>query len=290
MIGLSYIIEKIALYENANMHVTNLVVKNNTIYSRDTNVDRMKFIRLHLDKHIMIASETVLGNIDQWKNDGIEYAKEVVLLGATTVVFPIDVQCVYQLHSNVEEARELLKGFPLDYVIVLRIPQSMMKQEVVRYCRKHSISAVIITIKDVSEIKQISWSWIKDAIFPYRLVFIPQFLESDEHQLRLWRQLLSREKISHFSLPFSYHRSLSKDELKKMGVYPFKGIIRSGGEVSYNLIKEMNQKCLIYNEETYYDKIELTIFKNEVIRVGNLVTFPSFTGKELKIKVPGYFQ
>lgn len=287
---MSYIIEKIPLYENNHLNETNIVIKNNRVYSRDTPVRKMNFIRLQLDKRIMIAGETVFGCVEQWQKQGIRYAEKIILLGATTVVFPIDVKYEYQLTPEITRLREVLSSFPLDYVIVLRIPLSLVRPSIVRYCKKHAIPAIITTVNEMWEIERISWSWIREAIFPYKLAFIPQFTQRKDLQLKLWSQILSEEKIAHFSETISIHQHLTKDDLKKIGLYPFKGIIRSGGEVTYNLIKDIDQECLINKEEAYYDKIELTVFKNKVIRAGNCITLPSHLGQELIIKVPGYFQ
>lgn len=284
-----YIIEKISLFENANLKETNIVVKKNVIYSRDTSVKKVNFIRLQLDKHIMIASESVLGSLEEWQTDGLIYAEKMLNLGSTTVIFPVDVAHEYQIKQNMESARTLLEHFPLDYVLILRMRVSLIKPSVVRYCRMNYIPAVIVVINDLIELQRVSWSWIREAVFPYKLVFLPCFNKRNHHQYTYWGELLKESEISHTPESLPIHEHLPKSTLKLLGLYPFKGVIRSGGEVSYNIIKEIDYKCLINSERTYYDKIEFTVFKNEVVRSGADITLPTGKGEELIIKVPGYF-
>lgn len=284
-----YILENITLYENSKFKKTNFVVKGDTIYSRDTPVRKMNFIRLQLDKHIIIATETVIGDLKEWLADGLEYVERIVLLGSTTVVFPVDVKYEYQVKQELSKAREQLNNFPLDYVLVLRLSARLIKPSIVRFCKQQCIPAIILNVENELELQKIAWCWIKDAVFPYNLTFIPSFTRRREY-LSCWRQCMDEANLSHSREPLTTHQPLTKDILKKIGLYPYKGILRIGGEISYNILKENSKKCLITNDTTYYDKIEFTIFKNEVIRFNGQVDFSTAVGTEMKIKVPGFFQ
>jgi len=283
-----YIIENTMLFENEQIQYCNLVVKNDKIYSRDVPVRKMKFIRLNMDKHLIMATGGMVGSLEQWKKEGLEYAKSLVMLGVTTVVFPVDVLYDYQLKANFQSARAELSSFPLDYVLVLRIPLSLLKPKLIRMCRLLYIPACIVVFDKESKLRDVSWSGIREVSFPYKLAFIPQC--EDDVQLKEWREQLEDGLIPYYdsSLPENTH--IPMNLMRKIGIYPHKGILRSGGEVSYNVLKECDKEYLMNQEQTYYDKIEYTVFKNKVIRMGQDVSLAEIVGEELVIKVPGFFQ
>ena len=286
---MSYIIEKVTLFENDRLGECNFIIKGDKIYSRHASVNQMSFMRLCMDKHILIASESVMGDIHRWQERGEQYAESLILLGATTVVFPIDVEYEYELKKKLASAREILKDFPLDFVLILRIPPALLKPAFMRVCRRLYISAIIVKLHHTIDLRQVSWSRIQDALFPYKLLFIPEFTERSIQQLQEWHILLEEEGLIHEKETIALHKPMAKMLLKKLGLYPYKGILRSGGEVSYNAIHKDFSHSLLNQNEMYYDKIDCTVFKNTVIRAGNTVYVPCGLGKELIIKVPGFF-
>ncbi|WP_042346395.1 hypothetical protein [Bacillus massiliigorillae] len=285
-----YVLEKISLYENDTVKETNFVVKNDLFVSRDTSVNHIGFIRLQMDKYIIIAGETMIGNLAEYQENRIEYTTKIVLLGATTVLFPVDVTYEHQIKQALIDARKLLSEFPLDYVLVLRIPLSILRPSIVRFCRKHWIPGLIICVHDLEELQRIPITWIRDAVFPYKLVFIPHFLDWQEDQLLAWKQVFHDSNLAYVDDNIFAYEHLSKKLLKMLGIYPHRGILRTGGEVTYNVVHDDNQPCLLNRQAAYSDKIEFTVFKNQVIRAGSQISLPSKKGKELVIKIPGFFQ
>ena len=281
-----YIIEKIMLYENEQIKHCNLVVKNNVIYSRDISVRQMKFIRLNMDKHIIIATESVFGNLEQWRREGLEYAKKMVLIGATTIIFPVDVKSEWQLKATFQKAREELASFPLDYVLAIRIPFSSLNPKLIRLCRLLHIPICVVMMNGQENFRSIMWKEIREAVFPYKLVFIPQ---CNGQKLIEWNQFMNNEWLSFHDKSLIEATGINKSFLKKIGIYPHKGILRSGGDVTYNVLQESDKEYLMNEDLMYYDKIEYTVFKNNVIRVGKEVAFTKNAGEELVIKVPGFF-
>ena len=282
-----YIIEKIMLFENEQLQHCDLVVKNNVIYSRDISVRQMKFIRLNMDKHIIMATESVFGNLEQWRAEGIEYAKRMVLLGATTIIFPVDVQSNRQLKANFQKVREELASFPLDYVLAIRIPFSSLKPKLIRMCRLLHIPVCVVMMNGQENFHAIMWKEINEAVFPYKLVLVPQC--DEQLPLSEWNRYMNGGLLSFHNKSLIEATRLRKSFLKKIGIYPHKGILRSGGDVTYNVLKECNKEYLMKEDLVYYDKIEYTVFKNNVIRVGQEVVFTKNAGEELVIKVPGFF-
>lgn len=286
-----YVLEGISLYENDEIKQTNLVVKDSLFYSRDLSVTYLKYIRLQMDKYIMIAGETAFGSLETYKENPMEYTTKMILLGATTIIFPVDVSYEYQLKQAFKSARQALTDFPLDYVFVLQIPLPLLRPSIVRYCRQHYIPGIITKIHDVSSIQSIPISWIRDAAFPYKIVFIPQFSSNEKDQQRMnWNGLFQNMQLAYVEDQIALHQYLPKKIVKMLGIYPHKGILRTGGEVTYNVIHEEDQTTLMSQKKLYHDKILYTVFKNKVIRAGTACFIPSEKGKELVIKVPGFFQ
>ena len=286
---MSYVLERISLYENDEIKETNLVIKDCAFYSRDTSVAYIRFMRLQMDKHIIVAGETVIGELAEYIYKGLDYAMELVLLGATTVLFPVDVAYEYQVEQALEEARKILKAFPLDYVLLLRVPVKAVTPTMVRCCKQNHIPGLIIRIDSEAALQEMPINWIREAAFPYKLVFIPQFSSDQEKEAAIWESVFTDSGIVHCRKSVPIHRHLPKKILKMIGVYPYKGILRTGGEVTYNVIQDQHSRSLL-NHEVYHDKIVCTVFKNTVIRAGAEITLPAGLGQELVIKVPGFFQ
>ena len=286
-----YIIENVKVLENETMRETNFIVKEGLFYSRGTPVRKLSFLRLQLDRQkIITACGAALADLGAWERRGMDYAEEFVLNGCTTAIFPVELTYEYQLDAAMRNARSLLDGFPLDYVLVLRVAANLVKPSLIRKCKARHIPAVIVKVGQMRELHLLDWSRLREASFPYKLLFIPEFSEEcGASGVQQWKRTLGVAKLPHSEAPVQLHEALGKPLLKKIGLYPTKGILRAGGEVSYHLMEENAIECLNIKRMAYYDKIEATVYKNKVIRYGGRVDLSEAMGEELRIRVPGYF-
>lgn len=283
-----YIVEHLSLYENGMLKKTNLVVKGQVIHARDVSVKRMKYVRLNMDRQIMIAAETIFGNLESWEQQGMHYAKECLSKGATTVIFPVSLDYEKKLDLRLDQARKSLMTFPLDYVLILRIPLSLVRPSLLRRCKQLRIPALLVAFHSTEELDSVAWSWMREAVFPYKLVLVPEYLDGSCEPSR-WEECMIKEKFPYLPQAVLYE-PLPKDSLKKLGIFPYRGIIRHDGDISYNVIEENRLECLIPDKKTYDDYIQYTVFHNRVIRAGDRFFLDEGPGEELRITVPGYFQ
>ncbi|MFS0781390.1 hypothetical protein [Bacillus sp. 1P06AnD] len=287
---MSYIVEQLSLYENGQVRKTNLVMKDDLVYARDIPVNRMSFMRLNLDNHILLAAETIFGSVEQWLHGGNRYADACIRMGATTVIFAMEIDYERQFDNLLKKTRKALASFPLDYVIIAKVPMALVRPSLLRRCKQNHIPAVIVAIEAGGEIGKVAWSRMREAIFPYKMVFVPEYAVCSDKQKYDWQTCMQKDKLPHLQEPLRLNEHLPKDALKKFGIYPFKGIIRNNGEISYNVIKENDLNCLIPLKTTYHDYIQYTVFHNKVIRAGNETFIPEKPGAQMDIAVPGFFQ
>ena len=287
-----YILENVKVFENETMKETNFIVKEGLFYSRGTPVRKLSFMRLQLDKQkVITACDTAFADLGAWEQKGTDYAEELVLNGYTTVIFPVDLAYEYQLDNALNKARSLLEDFPLDYVLIIRAPATLIKPSLIRKCKARHIPALIMKLGHMREMHLLDWSRLREASFPYKLLWIPEFPEGYESSGQpQWKRIASEAKLPHSEASIPLHEALGKPMLKKIGLYPYKGILRAGGEVSYHIMEDNAIQCLNIKRMAYYDKIDATVYKNKVIRYGARVDLSKAHGKELEIRVPGYFQ
>ncbi|WP_148709071.1 hypothetical protein [Falsibacillus albus] len=138
------------------------------------------------------------------------------------------------------------------------------------------------------------WGWIKAAMFPYNPVLVPKISPSEDPKkskklLKLWQNSMEKEKITHISEEIKEKVPVQLKNLKKFGIYPKRGILNIGGEVSYNLFPKITS--FDRPEHISYDILKpyVTVYNGEVIYVNDQPIFCSGMGREIFIAKPGYF-
>lgn len=289
---MAYIINDVKLFQHGTFVDTSIVVKENRIYSIHLPVGRLTYLKMKADQFIMTPENVmVAGNLPVFPDENY-FTNSFIAKGVSTIIVPVPLQYGYQLAPKLEEYRMRLSSSPLDYLFAPSIPQNLITPNVIRFCKKEKLPAIFININDPSAFRNIAWSWIKQAAFPYNPVFIPSIDRKLEEGpiLEHWCQVLVKEKIPHLTTYLNEASPLSFSEIKKIGIYPQRGDLHSNGELSYNLFAESS--LLNFNNGIPafdYDKLIVTVLKGKVIRAGNEIDLSQLEGQELKVPIPGFF-
>lgn len=218
---------------------------------------------------------------------------EFLLKGCTTLLVPFHLEYEYKWKGQLNKIRKQLVGSPIDYVLALRIPARLVTPTIVRKCRSEKISTVFVELTADTNLYRVHWGWIREALFPYPVTLVPHILIEDKRlrseMLDEWTAVLSEEGIPHLSEPITSFTPLSKEIISKLGIYPQKGFLHVGGEVSYNLYhlpKVEDKTSILYDSH----RLCITVNKGKVIRAGEKVWYTSGAGNEIKIHVPRFFQ
>ncbi|MBW8349082.1 hypothetical protein K0H71_06365 [Bacillus sp. IITD106] len=166
--------------------------------------------------------------------------------GCGTIITNFHVTRLKDFDKILVNRRKLLLNSPIDYLLGVTVPATILNPLLIIKCKQAKIPIIFVEITRVSELESIPWGWIKDASFPYNPIFIPYFPSSMKSyrqslHLRKWNSTLQSEKLSHLSQPLQTDQPLTMEITKKIGLYPKKGILKVGGEISYNLYLQDNE-------------------------------------------------
>lgn len=288
---MTYVMENISIYQGEAVQETNLVIRKNSIYSMYTPVSKIKGFRNNIDHYIMTPTTACFCDPAKLLVDPISYSKEIIKRGSDTLLVPFEISFEYEAEKKYQELVNQLKSTPLDYCIVIVLPLRLLNTNLIRFCKNKKIPAILVKVEESYELTSIPWGWIKESLFPYNSVLIPFISEVDRQDeiLKVWQHVLQQEGISHNSHPIHVEAPITYDLMKKIGLYPRKGVLRIGGEINYNLYPKEDWNHSIQNGIPTYDKIVYTIIKNKVVRAGKWMDLSICEGQRLTIQVPGFF-
>ncbi|WP_062356359.1 hypothetical protein [Bacillus kwashiorkori] len=294
---MTYIIENANLIKQNRLIKASLLVDNEKILSVQPEFAKYRYMKMNADKFYMSATDVFYQNglpkMEPMFKEKNYFIQQFLLRGCTTILVSANVTYLHELDEKIEEVREFYQKGPLDFTIGVKIPIQIFTVPFIQKCKREKIPAIFIEFNDVRDLYKIPWGWIREALFPYNCPLIPVVHGEESVKKKLlqtWVTILQREKIPHIEHPLQEMSKLSLSVLKKIGIYPLKGYLQAGGELSYNLyiqkgdIKEKSQQSI--------DNLQLviTVHKGEVIRVDKKIYYNQKKGSELIIKRPSFFQ
>jgi len=299
---MAYIIENANMYKHQSIEKVSLLVDKSKILSVQPSFSKYKYMKMNANHFVMTATHVMmdLNVFEKVHHDEKEkYVIEQFLMkGCTTVLAVSTVDYNHTFNDYIEKTRNFFDETPLDYVTAVQIPFHKLTPTFIRKCKREKIPAIFveITIDHDHQIENTAWTWIKDALFPYNCPLIPVLkttnLNEKNYILSKWNKILKQEKVPYVDQPLMLNEPIPLDVLKKIGIYPLKGYLQTGGELSYNLYypskESMIQEGLKDIDESELSLI-ITVHKGVVIRVENKVHYDKRQGEELKISRPSFF-
>ena len=288
---MSYIMENSLIEQQGREIRTAIAVKNNTIYTIDNPVARLNWPRVDLAGYRMAPAFVMLSEEIPESGPDMAFFSRYARMGTGTLIIPVRAAYCSQTAQAIKAARDKLKESPIDYVLALQVPQHLLTSGLMHMCKKEKIPLIMAEITSAAAMAEIGWSWIRAAAFPYNPLIAPVFPENtNPQQIKELDRLLTKEKIHHLDKAPRPNEPIKLDILKKIGLYPYKGVIRAGGELNYNLYESEEAVSSVNGaERADYDKIVITVLKGKVIRAGSLLELEKCSGTEFKVKVPGFF-
>lgn len=215
--------------------------------------------------------------------------------GVTTILAICQVERERDLKRKLKEARHRLINSSLDYVIGISFPMRKITPDLVRLCRRERVPCVFASIESEEDLGAVTWAWIRDALFWYRLAILPDWRKLSDmpprKQTKLhkkWRKLADTFDIPTMSDIPRERSFLQKDLLRKIGVSPYKGELKPGSDLDYNLFES---RSLADPMELHYDKNrfpDVVVLRGRLMKAGKTVYFRPGFGKEVSVRVPGY--
>ncbi|WP_096153785.1 MULTISPECIES: hypothetical protein [Bacillus] len=297
---MSYILEKANVLKIGNQ-VSNvsIIVKNDKFsWMREEALETKNLIKMDLSHYILTPGHVMLDFIGKTMDfaDYKLYVKENYLLkGCTAIVAVFSISNEMDLLPQLKRARTKLLNSPVDYYFAIQVPLGKLTPSLVRLCKKHKIPAIFLTMDDPSLMETKAWSWIKDALYQFPITFVPIFPEEKKEKKlaqKIWSVTMTESKLVHLPHCPPTNFPLKLDLLMKLGIYPSKGDIRIGGEVSYNLYICPEGSIIETASDLDYHihSPEITVHRGKIVKVSQDVYFRPGFGNECKVTVPGHFQ
>lgn len=275
-----------------------IIVKNDKFsWIKEEAPETKNLIKMDLSHYILTPGHVMLDfiNVDMDFQTYKTYVKENFLQkGCTGIVAVFPITNEIDFLPQLKRARTKLLNSPVDYYFAIEVSLSKLTPSLVRLCKKHKIPAIFVKIEDASKVETLAWGWIKDALYQFPITFVPIFPDEKKQKRyiqKVWTETMKEAKLVH--LPHCPPTSfpLKLDVLMKFGIYPSKGDIRIGGEVSYNLYICPEGSIIETASDLDYHihSPEITVHRGKIVKVGQDVYFRPGFGNECKVTVPGHF-
>ncbi|HEU5140039.1 MAG TPA: hypothetical protein VFT51_08700 [Bacillales bacterium] len=215
-------------------------------------------------------------------------------LGCTTTLVVCPVERERNLGQQLKQARHQMINSSIDYVIGISFPMSRLTPEIVRLCRREKVPFINATMEDEKDLEAVTWAWIRDSLFAYRLAITPDWrgLNLSNKQMgklkEQWREIARTNDIPTIVDFPEEERALANPILRKIGISPFKGELRPGCDLDYNLYENAS---LADGSDHDYDRDshpDIVVLRGEIMKAGKTVYYRPGFGKEISIRVPGY--
>lgn len=219
-----------------------------------------------------------------------------ISFGMTTLVVFARAEYERQVLQSIRKMRHHMINSTVDYAIALSFPLKRLTPSLMRLLRREKVPLILCRIHSEKDLDDVAWPWLREALFPYKLVFVPEGIPSSRerekrHFLDKWRKIMHNERLAFLDELEEDGKPLGKEVLRTIGIFPHKGELRRGGDADYNLFRSSS---LVQNGVDHYDILEkekpdIVTLKGRILKAGNCYRFRPGSGKEIRIAVPGYF-
>ncbi|WP_445492208.1 hypothetical protein [Niallia sp. 03133] len=297
---MAYIIDNITVLKKQKFKKTSILIQGNRIEMIRPSFQKYRCVRMDGAPYIMTPTPIILDNkvtkIPSVKEQKNYIENNFIKKGITSFLTCCEINKEKELDQQFKQMKNVLMNCSIDYIISIKIPLKLLSAAFIRKCKKERIPAVFVEIKEKKDLYKVPWGWIKESMFPYNCPLVPVLLIKDEQEKRktldAWAAIMRDAKIPSVPEEVTEGEVISYSTLIKIGIYPFKGNIYQGGDVTYNLYEKNRQILNIEQNELFHyhsDRIQFTIHKGVCIRAGEKVYFRPGFGEQIEVKVPSFF-
>jgi hypothetical protein len=296
---MTYIIDNANILNGRELSNFSILVKENRIDVIGTSFKRYLFMKMNMEPYIMTPTFVALdsqipiqGQLPVFKKYMTE---ELLMRGCTTLLTYVDIQYENELVPQIKKMVTALINSPIDFIIGVKIPLRLLTTSFLRQCKKEKIPAIFVVLDEHSNLEVAPWGWLREAIFPYNAPIIPisssKNIKSSKQILASWRVKVQAEKMPALIEELHEKIPLSQTVLNKIGIYPKKGCLKHGAELSYNLYLKSHEIMKVDANELFLyhsNRLLITVYKGKVVRSGEEVIYKPGCGEHVKIQTPAY--
>ncbi|MCJ7839463.1 hypothetical protein MUB24_00785 [Lederbergia sp. NSJ-179] len=293
-----YLMEDATFLFNGQRKKVSMLVRQNEIRYIGYSVPRLNVMKLNVQAFFLTPSFVFYSptipkfSFAQFKT---YFSQEYLLKGCGCMITDFTIQYQHQFKEELEKKRLELLNSPIDYLFGVKLKAEKLVPELVHICKREAIPVLFIELKNTHELVNIPWGWIKEASFPNNPLFVPCFSVStkplrQKHLLGKWCEILQNENIHHLQEPLPINKPLKLAILKKIGLYPKKGILKAGGEINYNLFLKQNKGEHLTSEREEECIPHISVSKGKFVSINQTPVFRPGAGKEIVIYQTGLFK
>ncbi|WNS74024.1 hypothetical protein RRV45_13980 [Bacillus sp. DTU_2020_1000418_1_SI_GHA_SEK_038] len=294
---MTYIIEYANILRDQKLTKASLLIDNGSILSIKQDFKRYKYTKMNAEPFIMTPTSILYKKDFPFDKPFLEmkkyYIEEFILKGCTAFLTMATIKYEYELSNAINRLKVQLLNSPIDYIIGVRVPIRLLTQSFLRKCKQEKVPAIFVDIYQMDELYDLPWGWLREAMFPYNSPLIPIFMNANKQDANEWNRLMNEEKIPFVEDELTEDQPIPKAILSKIGIYPFKGGIYQGCELSYNFYLKSREIRKIEESQLFHyhrEKLVITVQNGDVVRSGSNVVFRPGYGKHVKIKTPSFFR
>ncbi|MBS4199502.1 hypothetical protein KHA93_07535 [Bacillus sp. FJAT-49732] len=240
---MNYIIENALSIEDGQRSKVSILVRNQEIRYFGSKTLNHSLIKMDARSFVISPSSIYFApNIPDlpFEEFKVYFSNRFVKKGCGTIISNFYISRLMDFDKMLTLRRKSLLSSPIDYLLGVTVPAAILNTSLIIKCKSQKIPIIFVELSRINELESIPWGWIKDVSFPYNPIFIPVFPSSiktyrQKLLLRKWNSILKSVKLPHLSQPLQADLPLNLEIIKKIGLYPKKGILKVGGELSYNL-------------------------------------------------------
>lgn len=296
---MTYIIDRVRLYMNGEWQNISLLVDREKILAVKPEFKQYRYMKMAARPFYMTPSYVFfLSGLPRVKSRA-EYknffTRHFLEKGCTFLIVGLRLTRISHLSEILDAARNFLMKSPLDYTFALQVPATKLSAPLIRKTKRLKIPALLVEFNDVDELERIPWGWIREALFPYNSPLIPvpgNAKNKKDELLAAWDAIMTEEKIPHLKNTLPEQQPVPLDALKKTGIYPKKGYLHPGGELSYNFYwsKQTHGEDRDVEHVLQEKNLVITVHKGKIVRVMKKIFYRESFGEELHINRPAFFQ
>jgi hypothetical protein len=297
---MAYIIENANILKNKRLTNCSFLIKDDHISGQQSEFNNYRFIKMDAKPYIMTPTYCLLNTKIPLKSTFLEVKeymiKNFLQKGCTTLLTYVNISFENELTEKMKDMKTSLMNSPIDFSIGVKVPLHHLTPTLIRKCKKEKIPAIFIEINDIKQLENMPWGWIKEALFPFNCPLIPVFTPTLKKEVKgllsKWKGIMNKEKIPAVFEEIEENHPLSVNVLNKIGLYPHKGSLMHGTELSYNLYlkgREINNVDEVDLFHYHGDRLVVTVHRGKVVRSADKVLFKPGNGEYVKVRTPAYF-
>jgi hypothetical protein len=294
---MAYIIENAHVLKGEKRKDVCLLIEDNRISSSRASFNMYKHLRMDAGNYIMTPCHVLLDfNLpltSTFKQRKAYYLENFIKKGCTTILTSLRIEREKQLVPEFKKIHSALQDCPLDYVIGVRIPTTLLNSSFIRKCKRERVPVIFIEVTSADELAKIPWGWVKEAMFPYNCPLVPIFHNQDKKLKKIWAEIMDTVNLPSFKEEVLELQPLDRLALEKIGIFPKKSNLHDGGEVSYNFYLKDSETVKMVESELFLkhdSSLLITMHKGKIIRAGNQVCYRPGYGEYVQIKTPSFYQ